>query len=224
MLLLQRPLPRRVPPAAGPDGACRHRGPLPLGDRLQVGGDLLGLHVRAAPPGPLPGQQDQPVDEQEARGEDGPAEVHAEQVLQGEARDADRNRGQDDHPGEHLVGVLRLEPPGARGGRGDVPERGEEGPDDPQPVPPEIQDHGGGRGDVQPDDVRQVRRLRLGHVQVLRPRAPDDRRDEHGVAQAGDREKFRDALEKPDHPGFCVRQMRHASPSLPRFNRKIKNH
>jgi hypothetical protein len=35
------------------------------------------------------------------------------------------------------------------------------------------------------------------------------------VPQAGDREKFGDALQKPDHPGFCVRQMRHATPSLP---------
>ena len=204
VLLFQRPLPGRVP-SAGPAGARRDRGFLPLADRLQVGGDFLRLHVRVAPPRPLPGQQDEPVHEQEARGENRPAEVHPEQMLQRQPREPDRDRGHNDHPGQHLVSVLRRKSRGARCGRDDVPDRGEEGPDDPQPVPPEVQDHGRGGGDVQPHDEGQVRRLGLGHVEVLCPRAPDQRRDEHGVAQAGYREKLGDPLQKPDHPGFCVR-------------------
>jgi len=37
------------------------------------------------------------------------------------------------------------------------PIEAKKGPDDPDPVPPEVDDHGGGRGDVQPDDECQVR-------------------------------------------------------------------
>ena len=50
---------------------------------------------------------------------------------------------------------------------------------------------------------------------------PMMRRDEHGVAQAGHREQFGDSLQQPDDPGLCERQMRHASPSLPRLLKTI---
>src|SRR6476660_10442679 len=49
----------------------------------------------------------------------------------------------------------------------------------------------------------------------MRPLPADDRRDQHGVAQAGHRKQLGNSLQEPDDPGFCVRQMRHASPSLP---------
>jgi len=51
--------PDDMPSAAG-RSSRRHPSLLPFGGRLQVGRDLLGFPVRAAPPRPLAGEQDEP--------------------------------------------------------------------------------------------------------------------------------------------------------------------
>ena len=110
---------------------------------------------------PLAEQQDHAVRHQEHRRRGRAAEHRAERVLQQQAADPDRDRGQHDQPGQPLV----------RRGHPAVPDRGEQAADDPHPVGPE-EDQQRQRGrDVQPDDERQVRRLRRGHVQVGAPSA-----------------------------------------------------
>ena len=77
-----------------------------------------------------------------------------------------------------------------------------------QPVPPEEHQQGSGGGDVQADDERQVGRLRCGNVQVLCPLAAQQRRHQHRVPEAGDREQLGDALGSADDHGFDVAQVR----------------
>ena len=55
---------------------------MPLGRHLDIEGHLLRLGIGAAPPRSLAGQQDQPVHEQERRGEQRPAEDGTERVLE----------------------------------------------------------------------------------------------------------------------------------------------
>ena len=82
-----------------------------------------------------------------------PAAEHGpERVLQKQTADPDRDRGQDEQPGQALV----------RGPHPTVPDRGEQAADDPHPVAPEEDQQCEGGRDVQPDDERQVRRFRRG--------------------------------------------------------------
>ena len=162
------------------------------------------------PAEPFTAEQDQAVDGQEHRGDHRLGQRSLHRVLQQRADDADRDRGQDDHPGQLLV--HRLDPA--------VPDRGQEPAGDPQPVPPEIDDHGDGRGHMQADDEGQIRRVRCGDAQILRPAPADQRRDEHAVAETGHREQLGDALEQADDHCLGVGQVvEHALPFAPRGHR-----
>ena len=70
--------------------------------------------------------------------------------------------------------------------------------DDAHPVPPEVDDQRDRRGDVQPDDEREVRRFGRGDVEVARPGTADHGRQQDAMAQAGHREQFGDALQRAD--------------------------
>ena len=178
---------------------------------LALGGEApVGRAGRA--PEPLPSEQDQAVDGQEHRGVDRLAEDHPERVLEGQSRDADRDGGQDDHPGQLLVDRQPLPAAGPVRGPDQMPERGEEPRDDPDPVSPEIDQQRDRGGHVQADDEGQVRRLGRGHVQILRPAAADQGREQHVVPEAGHREQFGDALDQADHGGLQVSQVSHAKP------------
>src|ERR1039458_8612059 len=55
-------------------------------------------------------------------------------------------------------------------------------------------------------------RLGRGHVEVAGPGPADDGRDEHVVAQAGDREHLRDTLDEADDGRLQVGQVGHSRP------------
>jgi hypothetical protein len=83
LLLLERPLPGRMPAASDRPGPARGDGGLlPLGRHLLIEGHLLHLGIGAAPPRSLAGQQDQPVHEQERRGEQRPAKDGTKRVFE----------------------------------------------------------------------------------------------------------------------------------------------
>ncbi len=124
-------------------------------------------------------------------------------MLELEPGQPDRDRGQDDHPGQLLVGGADLA----------VADRGEEPADDPDPVPPEVDDQRHGGGHVQADDEGQVGRLGGGDVQVAGPGAADQGRNQHGMAQAGDWEHLRNALDEADDRGLEVGQVSHKESS-----------
>ena len=180
-------------PGGRPAGRPRHQLPVPLG-----GHGLVGLD-RGARPELLPAVQDDPVDDQEHAGHDGLAEDLPERLVGDHADQADRDGGQDDHPGQLLV-------PGAHLA---VPERAEEPADDPDPVPPEVDQQGQRGGHVHADDEGQVRRGRRGHVQVAGPAAADQRREQHVVPQAGHREQLGYALDQADDGSLEVSDVRH---------------
>ena len=115
-------------------------------------------------------------------------DIDTELVLEHEPDQPDRDRRQDDHPGEPLVGRLQLPPAGARRRLDELAERGEEPLDDPYPVPPEVDEQGDRGGDVQPDDEGQVRRFGRGDVEVGGPAATHDGGEQDVVPEAGDRE------------------------------------
>ena len=95
-----RPLPGRD------GGQGRLRGPVRLGGELAVGGGLLvGPLGRPRPPA-FPGVEDHAVQHQEPGGDDRLAEDHPERVLGEQPHDAHRDGGEDDHPGQPLLGGL----------------------------------------------------------------------------------------------------------------------
>ena len=204
--VLLRPVPRRASlvPGSGPlvpgsgrlvpgRACCWHEFPVPLGGHRLVGLD------RGARPELLPAVQDDPVDDQEHPGQDGLAEQLPERLVRDHADQTDRDGGQDDHPGQLLV-------PGAHLA---VPDRAEEPADDPDPVPPEVDEQGQRGGHVHADDEGQVRRGRLGHVQIAGPAAADQGGEQHVVSQAGHREQLRYPLDQADHGSLEVGDVRH---------------
>ena len=97
----------RVPGGARPPPSAH-------GHQVPLLRDLFVRPHRRLPAEELPGQQDQAVDDQEDRGPDGLAEQDPEFVLEHEPDEPDRDRRQDDHPGEPLVGRLQLPSAGPR--------------------------------------------------------------------------------------------------------------
>ena len=95
-------------------------------------------------------------------------------------------------------------------------QRGEEAADDPDPVPPEVDQQRDRGGHVHAHDEGQVGGLGPGHVQVAGPAPADQRRDQHVVPQAGHREKLGHALDQADHASLEVRQMGHVDLPSPR--------
>ena len=157
-------------------------------------------------PEPLPAEEDQAVYGQEHRGQYRLGERVLHRVLQQRPNDADGDRRENDHPGELLV--HGLDPP--------VRDRGAESDDDPQPVPPEVNNHRDRGGHVQADDERQIGRAGARHAEVLRPAAAHQRRDQHAVPQAGHREQLGHPLEQADDHCLGICQVGdHGSLSLP---------
>ncbi len=183
----------------------------PRAARLRpLGGDLLVGPDRGARAELLAAVQDQAVDDEEHPGQDRLAEQDPEGVLGDQADQPDRDGGQDDHPGQPLVpGRDPRVPPLP------VAQRGEEAADDPDPVPPEVDQQRDRGGHVHAHDEGQVRGLGPGHVQVAGPAPPDQRRDQHVVPQAGHGEELGHALDQADHASLEVRQMGHADLSIP---------
>ncbi len=208
--------------AAGRGGRAV-RGPLAVRDRHRLrrapparqrvrplGGDHLVGPDRGARAELLAAVQDEAVDDEEHRGQDRLAEQDPEGVLGDQADQPDRDGGQDDHPGQGLV-------PGRDPGVPPLPvrQRGEEAADDPDPVPPEVDQQRDRGGHVHAHDEGQVGGLGPGHVQVAGPAPPDQRRDQHVVPQAGHREELGHALDQADHASLEVRQMGHVDLSIP---------
>jgi hypothetical protein len=169
---------------------------------------LAGWGLGAAEP--FPGEQDEPVDEQEHRrggglGEDGP-----EGVLEGDAGEPDRDGGYHDHPRQPLIGVVCAEAVFAQPAQ----QAGEQAADDPRPVGAEEPQQGQRGGAVQGDDVGQVERGLAAGLGGLGdhglPAAADPGRDQDRVAQAGDWEQLGYALDNGDDE--CL-QVRHCGSS-----------
>jgi hypothetical protein len=138
--------------------ATRRRGVEVDGRVGRAGGKLrarcgcgVGLRGRSPAQG-FTGQQDQSVDgEEDGRGQRF-GEQGAEGVFQGQPGDADRDRGDDEKPGESFVGVGGDDAP-----RGDAGPKGAPEPaDDPHPVGSEEDDQGQCGRYMQGDDDRQV--------------------------------------------------------------------
>jgi hypothetical protein len=152
----------------------------------------------AGPAEPFPGEQDEPVDEQEHRRGGGLGEQSPEGVLQGDAGEPDRDGGKHDHPGQALIWPFDAQLPSAR----TAEQAGEQPADDPGPVGTEEPQQGQRGGAMQGHDVGQVERCLaaglggLGHHGL--PAAADPGRDEDRVAQAGDREQLGNALDYGD--------------------------
>jgi len=196
--------------AAGPGGRQRSG---PLGGHLPVGLDRgPGAEL-------LPAVQDHAVHDEEHAGQDRLAEQDPERVLGDQADQADRDRGQDDHPGQPLVPGRHPRVPSLP-----VPQRGEEPADDPDPVPPEVDEQGDRGGHMHAHDEGQVRRLGLGHVQVRGPAPADQRRDQHVVPQAGHGEQLGHALDQADHTSLEERQMRHVDLSARRIQKPVRDY
>ena len=168
-----------------------------------LGGCLLASD--GGPPQCLGAEQDQPVDEQQDRRGGGLGEQDPEGVLECDADQADRDRREDDHPGEPLVLVRhgQPQPPVLQGQPHAGGQAAEEPPDDPDPVGAEEPHQRQGRRAVQRHDVGQVERAFAAGLGGLGdqglPAAAEPRRDQHGMAQAGYREQLGDALDERDH-------------------------
>jgi hypothetical protein len=94
-----------LPPGGGggPRDAGRREGPVRAACR-GLGGCLLA--PGRAPPQCFGAEQDQPVDEQQDSCGGGLGEQDTEGVLERHAGQADRDRGEDDQPGEPLILAL----------------------------------------------------------------------------------------------------------------------
>jgi hypothetical protein len=165
-------------------------------------GDRLVLTGAA---GALAGEQDEAVDEQEDGRRQRLGEDRAEDVLEREAGDAHRDRGDDDQPGQALVGVAGDEAPGAQRRT----DGAQEAADDADPVLAEEHEQRDRGGAVQRDDVGQVeRRLARGLRGLGDQRLPasaEPRRHEDRVPEARDREQLGDALDDGDDDGLQIR-------------------
>ena len=135
-------------------------------------------------------------------------------MLQRQPGYPDRDRAEDEQPGQSLV----------RCGNATVPNAAEEAGNDSQPVAPEVDDQADGGGYVEAHDKCQVRRLGCADVQVSRPATAQHRRDENAVAQAADRKQLTDPLKQPDHGRLEPSQIRrHDGKSLPSTGKTRQN-
>ena len=137
-------------------------------------------------------------------------EQRAERVFERQPDNARRDRGDDDEPCHPLVDGFQPA----------VADRADESADDPHPVAPEKQQQGERGRDVQPDDEREIRRLRLILLGDQRlPRPTDQRGNQHRMTEARHREQLRHSLHDADRDGLEKVQMRivggdwHAGPS-----------
>ena len=118
------------------------------------------------------------------------AEVVRDPVLAEETREAGRDRGDDDEPGDPLVG--RLDAPSSEGH--------EQRPDETHEVAPEVRGDGDERSEVQRDVERLVEAVVLLEV---RPLGGPGHEDE--VARRRDRQELGQPLNQPEDEGLAVR-------------------
>ena len=179
-------------PAPGGLGRLRTLGhPDGLVQRLVLG-NLVG-GVRAPPAQDLRAGQNAAVDGKEDGRGQRLGEQDPERVLQHQPGDPHRDRGDDQQPGQLLVGGFQPA----------MDDAGEEAADDPHPGLEVIADQDQGRGQVQADDERQVRAFRVAFLPDQGgPGTAHPGRDQHGVAEAGDREQFGEPLDEPDDHGL----------------------
>ena len=152
----------------------------------------LLTHLRPAP-GDLATEEDEPVDDEEDRGGEGLCEKDAELVLEQQPCDARRNRRHDEEPSQPL----------GRRRYGAGPDRVHQARNDGRPVAPEEGDEGERRAHVQGHDEGEPERLglALGGDQVV---PTEQRREDHRVAEARDREELAHALKDPEHDRLRV--------------------
>ena len=129
----------------------------------------------------------------------GEANRRAQLVLERDAEDPGRDRADDDDPGEARVVVARRRPP---------PHRADEAMPDPLPVVEEEEEEDQRRravgGDQEGEEV----------VVVLVDVPAEQLRQQHRVAEAGDRERLRDPLQGPEDDRLQVRDRFQGSASL----------
>jgi hypothetical protein len=155
----------------------------------------------SSPAQPLAGEQDDPIDGQEHCRGQRLGEHRSELVLQKEAGQPGRDGAQHDQPGHPFI----------RGVDSPVTHRREEAPRDADPVSPEQDQKGSGRGHVQPDDEPEIRRFCAGLLgDQSRPAPAQPGRHQNGVFEAGDREQLGHPLEQADDNRLEVRQVLHA--------------
>ncbi len=135
-----------------------------------------------------PRTADQPVDHQEDRRHFRLRGQRAQLVLEREADDARRDARDDDQPRHPLVDRL-----GAAGRQ-----RVEERADDFDPVAPVEDQQAERAADVQHHDEREPERLGFG-LQLHEVVPAEQRREQHRVAEAGDREQLGHALQNAEH-------------------------
>lgn len=128
----------------------------------------------------LADQHDEAVREQEERDGDRRGEQLLDARLEQDAEHADGDRSGDQQPPGALVGVV---------GEAAAHDAGDERADDADPFVAVEDDERQGRPEVQHDDEREKRIGAFVDVPV------QQRGDEHGVAEAADREQFADALQ-----------------------------
>ena len=146
--------------------------------RIGVALAVAGFGAPAAQP--LEGEQQDAVEDQEEGRGLGRGEEGAQRVLEGEAEDAGRDRPDHQQPAEPRVVVALAD--------ATVADRAAEALEDPHPVGEEVEeedDRGGAVGGDQEDEEVVV---------VLVDVPAEEARDDHPVAEAGDREGLGDAL------------------------------
>jgi hypothetical protein len=151
-------------------------------------------------PQPLGSKEDEAVDDQERRGQQGGREQAADRFFECQAQDPGRDRAQDQQPVKFRVGVRRRDLAVADG----TPETFE----DLDPVPDEEKKQDDGRRQVGGDQERQECRGVLVKVPAKKPGKDD------AVSEAGDREQLGDSLDEtprryifacPGNPGSRFR-------------------
>ena len=114
-----------------------------------------------------------------------------ERVLEQQPDDAGRDRAHHEQPAQPRVGVVRRDLA--------QPQRAEDAAHDPHPVVPEEAEQHERGGEVRCDQEREEEVVVLVNVPAEQPR------QDHGVAEARDREELGEALEEPQHDGLEVR-------------------
>ncbi len=153
-------------------------------------------HLRAAAEA-LGGEQHAAVDHQEDRRHFGLGGERAQLVLQRQADDPRGDARGDDQPREPLGGVLDAA----------LAERAEERAHDLHPVAPVVRQQAQRAADVQHHHERQPEGLRL-RLRVDQPVPPEQRREQHRVPEARDREQLGHALQDPEHDRLEVADRR----------------
>jgi hypothetical protein len=146
--------------------------------------------VRGPPAEALEQEEKDPVEDQERGGRGGRGEQRPKGVLEQEPQGARRDGADDEQPAEAGVGVSGSDLP--------VTQRPSQAAEDPRPVVTEDQqEHQGGRhvgGDQEGEEV----------VVVLMDVPAEQAREDHPVAQAGDRKGLGDALNQAKDDGLEV--------------------